>query len=254
MKFQHGSTVAALPARVLELIDCHHLLHNPTPHFCRGWAFNTAARHFCKSEVVVFSDADMLVKPNLRGCIDRCMGGESDFDSPYTRVSFTNAREAQAIREHRRMPTPKGREKKYTMCGGICVCRRQAYLDVGGMEEMGKYGWEDSIMDKLVKPFRKCHCDEDTYIHMHHPSTPNLQIMVNDNRSIAKVLFHCQSKKHVPREVLLQYIEKRRQWPFGEIDKYRAAPPRPDRAERMAQYHRILQASLPTGLQAFRQA
>lgn len=236
---------STLPERILEAIDEHHLLHNPTPHFCKGWAFNAAARHFCTSEVVVFSDADMLVEANLQGCIDRCVRNESDFDSPYTKVYFTSAQEAQAIREYRRMPTPKGREKKYVMCGGIFVCRLKAYLDVGGMEEMGKYGWEDSIMDKLVQPSYKCHCEPNTYIHMHHPSTPNLQRMVQDHRNTAKVLFHCQSKRPVPKQLIHQYIQKRKQWPFGEIDKYRATrPPGPSLDQRLAHYHRSMQAGL----------
>lgn len=244
-------TETRVPDSIMNLIDEYILLHNPTEHFCKGWAYNIAAQSLCRGAVAVFCDIDMVLDDSVHRCIERCGCGEVDFASPYNKVYFTGEQEAREIREGRRpLPTAfTGREKTYTIFGGVFVCRLASFLDIGGMEEMGCYAWEDSIMDKIVTSPGCRHTYDlrsHTYIHMHHPPVANRKSCVRQHMEAIKTLFSWRSQHKTPSDAIRGYIQLRKSLPFGCANKYRhrSCTPLQTTLKRLSLYHRELQKTL----------
>ncbi len=212
-------------AKYKNLTIRYHFLNNPH-NFNKGWAYNCAVTHFTNRKTIVFCDIDMVPDQHhvLYG-VDQCNTNKSLFCSPYNKVCFTTETERGAIiRGIPGLTSDKVKERGQvtTFSGGIMICNREKFLELGGYEEFNGYGFEDRAFDLIIDRFidkDKLLLLDDTCIHLHHLSS------VSDNTGVIERYFKdvyrtCNGRKEPKTDTwYLLYIGKKRQV-MGDPDYY----------------------------------
>lgn len=219
----------------------HAFAYNPQA-FNRGWGYNVAVRHFTEAKVVGLLDTDVLLGANFVREIIDCHT-KYKAASPYTNIYYTDPEEAGQIGltfglQHLR--TTEHIAKPTTICGGIVIVRRDAFLDVAGFEQYIEYAGEDRALD--VTLLNECAPGElriapYTYAHLHHPFHSEPRPRAKELFAHLHNEFGCKHDKsitimddihktcrHSPQAKTRENTAKRRPT-FGDRDLYRSGRP-----------------------------
>jgi len=122
----------------------------------RSWAFNVATK-FAKSNVIVFSDSDLIMEPNQ--FIEGLKAIEKfEMVSPYSSVLDLNPQESnlqlQDIVKIDRPGRGETDNQKINICGGISIFRKDAIQRIAGWnEDFIGWGGEDDFQTIKVENF-----------------------------------------------------------------------------------------------------
>ena len=137
-------------------LKARHVFLKTDKPYNRSWAFNVATK-MSKSNIVAFSDADIIMEPNQ--FINSIKLIEKyDMISPYTSVLDLQQNESGLpISELLKINRPGRGEtdhQKINICGGLCIFRKDAIQRIGGWNELFiGWGGEDDFQAIKVENF-----------------------------------------------------------------------------------------------------
>ncbi len=137
-------------------LKARHIFLKSDKPYNRSWAFNVATK-LSKSNVIVFSDADLIMDPNQ--FIEALKLVEHyEMVNPYTSVlDLTPEESSLQLNDIIKINRPGRGEtdnQKINICGGISIFRKDAIQKIGGFcEEFVGWGGEDNHQETRVKNF-----------------------------------------------------------------------------------------------------
>ena len=158
--------------------------YNPGP-FNKAWGLNVGVRH-CSSQVIVFTDADLLIPGMLPRSVDHCMRN-THVVKPYRQVldlspettAHLHAGDAAALQDMPATATTRQMQGEVApLCGGAFAIRRQTFLRLGGWDErFVGWGGEDDAFSYKVQRARlpTLEFDDAAALHLHHPRSNDRQ-------------------------------------------------------------------------------
>ena len=191
------------------------------PHgFNRSWGFNVGAR-MAQTQVMVFTDADLIVPGQLCPMIDACEH-QCPIAKPYENVRDLSEAESEALHQGRWNDVPAGRpdalREKLMIPGGMFAIRSDAFFHVGGWDErfVGWGGEDNALAIKLERARVPMSVLSGTALHLYHPRSDAQfdQKLYQNNLALLERLVHCSEAS------MARMIEVQRQI-IGFADKYR---------------------------------
>ena len=186
-------------------LRCRHIFLKSKDLYNRSWAFNVGTK-YAKSNVIVFSDSDLLMDPNK--FIEGLKSLERyEMVNPYSSVVDLDPRESslplEEITSIERAGRGENDHQKVPLCGGICMFRKDAINKIGGWnEDFIGWGGEDDFQTIKVKNFlthielpNKCY-------HLFHNRTQP------DMTAYQRTLQLLQTLSNLSKEDLVKYINK----------------------------------------------
>lgn len=137
-------------------IKARHIFLKSEQAYNRSWAFNVALK-YAKSDVIVFSDSDLVMEPNqFIEAIKQL--DKFEMVNPYKSVVDLQPHESnQPFDQIFKIDRPGRGEndnQKINLCGGICIFRKAAIHKIAGWNEDFKgWGAEDDFLTHKVKNF-----------------------------------------------------------------------------------------------------
>lgn len=203
----------------------YHFIYNPY-NFNRGWGYNVAAKYYCQNDTIVLMDSDIIIDETFFININDCNKRKYLFINPYKYIYFTSEKERESIFKTNNFNfVTSSNHKPVTFSGGILICNRNKYLELGGFEEFTSYGFEDRALDILIDNFiniNDLQIVNKTLVHLWHPTNTNkpsdecrefFYKKYNCNRDYRKkvkktdyIHIYC---KHKSKEVLQNYINEK---------------------------------------------
>jgi hypothetical protein len=173
----------------------YHFLYNPH-NFNRGFGYNCASKHYCNYNTLVFLDSDIIFDEDLFININNINNNKYLFISPYKHVYSTTNSERNYFINNNKLKNENWKQYQnlVTFSGGILLCNKKKYLDLGGYDEFNSYGYEDRSLDVKINAMiddKKIHIDKKTLIHLYHQKTP--QVTNNNVTKYYKSLYNCES-------------------------------------------------------------
>lgn len=187
--------------------NCKHILVYNDSHYNRGWAFNVGAK-FSSSEVLIFSDTDLLIKAEeLLISIELCRN-KFDAVDPKGKVFAMYKGEKNFFN-----PDKFEIRKGINFSGGICVFKKTEFFKIFGWDEdLQGWGGEDDVMThkmkKMLKFLKKTNFN---IFHLFHTATSKNNERLREN---VKILYKIRTME---KEQLIDYYKDRK---IGRVDKY----------------------------------
>lgn len=137
-------------------LKARHIFLKSDKPYNRSWAFNVGTK-FSKSNVIVFSDSDLIMEPNQ--FIEGLKSIEKfEMVSPYTSVLDLQPNEAHLSLPKLKTINRPGRgetdNQAINICGGMSIFRKDAIQRIGGWcEDFWSWGGEDDYLAMVVKKY-----------------------------------------------------------------------------------------------------
>lgn len=224
------------PKYNLSLENINYVFLYNDKYFNRGWGFNTLAKHYINTKVMVFCDADLILNnpENLIKAIDLCKNHDI-IVSPYKYVHFTTNKERTEIINGNIKNIILCSNNPVTVSGGIVVVNRKSFLKLGGFEEYTIYGGEDRSLDVLYLSFYNSKMIDGYGIHLFHPPNKNVKDpkilkMLNHLKRTYNCVYHKSLKSyenihklcvHTSKNTLKKHILNKLKY-FGDINFYKS--------------------------------
>lgn len=155
-------------------LKAKHIFLKSTLPYNKSWAFNVAVKN-AKSNIIVFADSDLIMDPNQ--FIESLKLIEKyDMVNPYNSVVDLDQNESGLPLDQVLKINRPGRgeldHQKVPICGGICVFRKDAIINIGGFNE-SFIGWgaEDDFVSLKVKHFLNWTELPNKCYHLYHSRT-----------------------------------------------------------------------------------
>ncbi|QIL74368.1 hypothetical protein G7048_25320 (plasmid) [Diaphorobacter sp. HDW4B] len=191
------------------------------PHgFNRSWGFNVGTR-MTQSKVMVFTDADLIVRGQLRPMIDAC---EHQYPvvKPYESVRDLSETESETLHQghwdHVPAPRPEALREKLMIPGGMFAIRRDAFFHIGGWDErfVGWGGEDNALAIKLERARIQASVIPGMALHLWHARADAQmdQQLYQNNLALLDSLIQCSEAR------MARMVEVQRQI-MGYQEKYR---------------------------------
>jgi hypothetical protein len=201
----------------------YHFLYN-NKKFNRGWGFNCAIKHYCKTDIVALIDSDLILYKSFFDSIMMIYTNKYDIISPYNSIFYTTLKQKTMILSNIYNNCIKIDDqssiKKYptlSISGGILIIRKSVYWELGGFEEYKDYGAEDNAFDVYIKHFKgdRLLIRNEMYIHLFHDKNS-----CSNENIIAHFTKYYNDNLNINKKKLSLMIEHRKKY-IGNIDLYR---------------------------------
>lgn len=159
-------------------VKARHIFLKSDKAYNKSWAFNVALK-YAKSDVIVFSDADLVMEPN------QFIESIKELDkfemvNPYKSVVDLQPHESNFSFEQIFKIDREGEEKK--LCSGIAIFRKAAIHKIAGWNEDFKgWGAEDDFVSHKVKNFLTWTEMPNRCYHLYHSRVqPDMKLYQNN--------------------------------------------------------------------------